>query len=668
MEPLTGFGLAVGIFQVLDHTGKLIKTARRIGQSADGTIQEAREIETIASDLRQGVDQILTASRTESDQTFKELCESTREVATDLLTLLDSFRVPVGKSGKLMILRKSIRSAWSESDVNKLQARLDQLRKQLEFHNICGTSVNRVQITQIAADVKDLDQEVAGSQTEPHTHPEILSLSLETVNAEHPTEKSTNSAQPLISINAPRRFQCEDPSCACSCHLGRYLRTPMFLKRFLGALAFRGSCQNHTTSLWELKYWAPLWLSNFNVYVLFERTSCGAPSIGLKFQRKVAWGGDDSIIRFSLVGDTKGIESMLDSRRGSLEDVDPNHGQTALHYAVIRNRVAACKYLLSVGADRFIEDESNMSATDKAWEHILTKRGPPEVLDQYRILFPDDLEYWGFSPLHMAVVGLNGQDLLAALKAESAAVDIHAKDSRGRTPLHWAALREDLSAVQLLLGAGADVHAADEFGRTPLLYAVSSGVPRIVELLILRRANLNVTDMRGNTPLHYAARHKDDLETVKILIHAGAVVDKYNTLGNTPLAGAAITNRVATGRYLLERGADRHTTNKYGDTPLFETIYHHSHEFLQMLLDHGTRYDAVNKAGSSILHAVALEGDVQTVEILRSAGLAGIDTQLKNSHGDTAVEVCQKRIGAPAGFVESFLGLISMLEAAESAF
>lgn len=137
MEP---FSLAVGIFQVLDHAGKLIKTVRRISQSVDGAIQENREIETVAADLRQGVDQILEASRTEKDKkTFNQLCESTREVATDLLALLDSFRVPAGKSGKLMILRKSIRSAWSEGEVNKLQIRLDQLRKQLEFHSICDT-------------------------------------------------------------------------------------------------------------------------------------------------------------------------------------------------------------------------------------------------------------------------------------------------------------------------------------------------------------------------------------------------------------------------------------------------------------------------------------------------------------------------------------------------
>jgi hypothetical protein len=150
-----------------------------------------------------------------------------------------------------------------------------------------------------------------------------------------PVRASPKLSQSLISINAPAQFQCGDPECACSCHLGRYLKTPLFLKRFVGALTFRGTCQNHTSKLWELKYWVPQWISNYNVYLLFERTASGNPSLGMKFQRKVAWGGEDTIIRFSFVGDAYGIKSILQSGMGSLDDIDPNHGRTALHVSII---------------------------------------------------------------------------------------------------------------------------------------------------------------------------------------------------------------------------------------------------------------------------------------------------------------------------------------------
>ena len=234
--------------------------------------------------------------------------------------------------------------------------------------------------------------------------------------------------------------------------------------------------------------------------------------------------------------------------------------------------------------------------------------------------------------------------------------------------MHWAALRADLVAAELLLDAEADVHAVDEFNCTPLTYAVSGAVPRLVELLLLSGAHVNHVNNRGDYPLHYAARHKDDLETVRILVRAGAQIDAKNPLGNTPFAGAAITNKTAAGRFLLEKGANRYSTNKYGDTPLLETIYHNCHDFLRMLLRDGTRHDqATNKHGSSLLHAAALEGDVETVKILQhAADLHGLDPRLQNAKGETAVDFCRKRIGAPDGFREAFSELLSAITAAET--
>jgi hypothetical protein len=149
-----------------------------------------------------------------------------------------------------------------------------------------------------------------------------------------PLPQEDNLLTPLgscITIKAPNASQYSECVCACACHLGGYFKTPIFLKRFVGALKFRGKCRNHTSNLWELKYWVPEWMANYNIYLLFERSACGNPSIGIRFQRKVPWGRDDTIIRFSLVGDTQGIKSILQSGMAALDDTDPNHGLTALH-------------------------------------------------------------------------------------------------------------------------------------------------------------------------------------------------------------------------------------------------------------------------------------------------------------------------------------------------
>lgn len=179
-------------------------------------------------------------------------------------------------------------------------------------------------------------------------------------------------------VVSPRRLRCGDPTCACFCHLSQYVRTPQFLKRLTGAVVFRGSCKNHQSKLWELRYWTPHFLSNYNWYLLFERTASGTPSFGLKLQRKVPWGGEDTIVRFAVVGDVEGIKTILNSGRAALDDVDPNHGRTPLHvssipvlihfraqqadqmkYAIMKGHIAACKLLLDAGASPHLEDASN---------------------------------------------------------------------------------------------------------------------------------------------------------------------------------------------------------------------------------------------------------------------------------------------------------------------
>lgn len=175
--------------------------------------------------------------------------------------------------------------------------------------------------------------------------------------------------QQSVHIRTPPRFRCGEARCACSCHLGRYLKSPSFLKAFFGSLSFRGTCSNHASNLWELKYWIPEWISNYNVYLLFEKNSCGSPSLGLRFPRKVPWGGQDTIIRFSLLGDVSGIRSILERGQGSLHDVDPNHSRTALHVSstLIPSSVHKKVVLRRRQVRRFKESNRIMQASSTGW-------------------------------------------------------------------------------------------------------------------------------------------------------------------------------------------------------------------------------------------------------------------------------------------------------------
>lgn len=109
-------------------------------------------------------------------------------------------------------------------------------------------------------------------------------------------------------------------------------------------------------------------------------------------------------------------------------------------------------------------------------------------------------------------------------------------DRAGRTPLHYAALGNDVAQVAELLATGADPDAADR---------------------------------QGFRPLHLAAQ-QGAAEAARALLDAGAAADLVNQFGNTPLF-VAVFNSEGRGdliELLRERGADPLHVNNAGQTPL----------------------------------------------------------------------------------------------------
>ena len=126
------------------------------------------------------------------------------------------------------------------------------------------------------------------------------------------------------------------------------------------------------------------------------------------------------------------------------------------------------------------------------------------------------------TPLHLACQF--GREVCAdeLLKAGS---QILARDSIGRTCLHYAACSDSTNLVTLILGKEPDlITARDTYGRTPLHYSVWNGTAEqvnIVKKLLECKAEVDALDEEGMTSLHFAAEAGKG-KIIPILLKYGA--------------------------------------------------------------------------------------------------------------------------------------------------
>ena len=158
----------------------------------------------------------------------------------------------------------------------------------------------------------------------------------------------------------------------------------------------------------------------------------------------------------------------------------------------------------------------------------------------------------------------------------------------GQHPLHYAAYKNSIDAVKLLLANGANVHARSGTSLTPLHYAAFGDAVDATKLLIANGENVHARTSNGDTPLHLAA-DANAVSTAKLLLVNGANVHAKNNGGYVPLHGATYNNSVQALRLLLANGANVNVKNNDGQTPLDWALYE-GHRTMQFLLrQHGGR-------------------------------------------------------------------------------
>ena len=120
--------------------------------------------------------------------------------------------------------------------------------------------------------------------------------------------------------------------------------------------------------------------------------------------------------------------------------------------------------------------------------------------------------------------------------------------------------------------------------------------------------------------IEYAEEGKSEL--VRLLIAAGADVNKGNDDGSTPLCQAAANNRTECVKLLLAApGIDVNKANKHGWTPLFVASWHNRVGCVKLLLSApGIDVNKADKRGQTPLHNAAWFGHTECVNLLKAAG------------------------------------------------
>jgi len=316
----------------------------------------------------------------------------------------------------------------------------------------------------------------------------------------------------------------------------------------------------------------------------------------------------------------------------------------------------------------------------------------------------------GGSPIVKAVKAGDAAAVRTLLKQQGAA---SAADADGTTALHWAADRDDLPMTQMLVRAGANVKAVNRYGVTPMYSAALNGDAAMIALLLKAGADPNVALPEGETPLMTAARtgkpdavkvllengagvnvkekwkhqtalmwaaHEGNVETIELLIAAGARLDDRSIFGWTPLLFAARQGQSAAIRALVAAGANVDERLPDGTSALVTAVQGLNYETAEALLDLGVDPNA-DAQGWTALHQIVWsrrpqrgqnnpgqkpKGDTGPIELAKALVAHGADInarQTREPNADMEGRNSLNRYGATPLFLAAKSCDVPMLQA-----
>ena len=143
LDPLTALGLAGNIVQFVDFSSKIVSKARDIHNSANGSLPENIDTETVAQSLRVLYSNIapqLDSPSSAQEEILNKLCIGCDNIAQELLQALGKLTIQ-GKRTKWKSLRQALKSVSSKEELDVPFEEACQLSRPVEFELSCGFEV-----------------------------------------------------------------------------------------------------------------------------------------------------------------------------------------------------------------------------------------------------------------------------------------------------------------------------------------------------------------------------------------------------------------------------------------------------------------------------------------------------------------------------------------------
>jgi ankyrin repeat protein len=295
----------------------------------------------------------------------------------------------------------------------------------------------------------------------------------------------------------------------------------------------------------------------------------------------------------------------------------PVGGLTPLLYAARAGCLGCVKAMVEAGADKDRPNPDGMTPMIMALDN-----GSPQVA-QYlleRGANPHTWDWWGRTPLYVAVTMRGGQDSRSGERSAESLGLIKALLDAGVNPDAQLAFKEPSRG-------GRDNRFRDDLlttGATPLLRAAQTFDNEVVRALLAHGAAVDLPNASGVTPF-MAAAGIGTRNTAGVL-GAGppenVVKLSLETMEILRAAGADVNARITDVTSLTGRIARTNTmTDRQGQTPLFLAVESGRIEVVAYLLKHGARVDIKDGMGKTPIDAAAVGGggrrdDVRSKEIL----------------------------------------------------